>query len=143
MRFYSTNNKDLQVSFRDALMMGMPIDNGLFMPEYIPDHTKLVKEIYGLDFQDISFILSESMLSEDFKISEIEEIISEAAPNECQPGSKTINRFVLATELPIVSLSNGVKVLGSTTSTLTPSVSNFFAAFNAQISPSPRILLEL
>ena len=46
MRFYSTNNKDLQVSFRDALMMGMPIDNGLFMPEYIPDHTKLVKEIY-------------------------------------------------------------------------------------------------
>ena len=78
MKFYSTNNKDLSVTFKNALMQGMPLDNGLFMPQYIPDHSKRIKGINTLSFQDISFVISKSFLEEDFKSSEIEDIISES-----------------------------------------------------------------
>mgnify|MGYP002860325101 CR=1 FL=1 len=66
MKFYSTNNKDLSVTFKNALMQGMPLDNGLFMPQYIPNHSKIIKGINTLSFQDISFVVSKSFLEEDF-----------------------------------------------------------------------------
>jgi len=78
LKFYSTNNKELKVSFREALMQGMPSDNGLFMPEYIPDHSNLIKGISNLSFQDISYVISKSILLEDFKNSDIEDIISKS-----------------------------------------------------------------
>ena len=59
-------------------MVGMPLDNGLFMPEYIPDNSKLIKGINNLSFQDISFVIAQSFLSEDFINSEIEDIISKS-----------------------------------------------------------------
>ena len=59
-------------------MQGMPLDKGLFMPQYIPNHSKIIKGINTLSFQDISFVISKSFLEEDFKSSEIEDIISES-----------------------------------------------------------------
>ena len=59
-------------------MQGMPPDNGLFMPEYIPDHSNLVKGIGKLSFQDISYVIAKSFLLEDFKNSDIEDIISKS-----------------------------------------------------------------
>ncbi len=59
-------------------MVGMPLDNGLFMPEYIPDNSNLIKGINNLSFQDISFVIAQSFLSEDFRNSEIEDIISKS-----------------------------------------------------------------
>ena len=59
-------------------MQGMPSDNGLFMPEYIPDHSNLIKGISNLSFQDISYVISKSILLEDFKNSDIEDIISKS-----------------------------------------------------------------
>ena len=56
-------------------MQSLPKDNGLYMPEEIPDHSKLIKGISELDIKDISFIIAESFLNEDFKNSDIEEII--------------------------------------------------------------------
>ena len=50
-------------------MQGMPNDNGLYMPETIPSHHKLIKGISNLSFKDISFVISQSILSDDFKSS--------------------------------------------------------------------------
>jgi len=36
MRYYSTNNKNFRVSFREAVLSGIAEDGGLFMPEVIP-----------------------------------------------------------------------------------------------------------
>lgn len=36
MKFYSTNKKVTPVSFQEAIFKGLPNDNGLFMPEFIP-----------------------------------------------------------------------------------------------------------
>ena len=75
MKFYSTNNQVDKVTFKEALMHSLPKDNGLYMPEKIPNHSKLIKGISELDIKDISFVIAESFLNEDFKNSDIEEII--------------------------------------------------------------------
>jgi threonine synthase len=36
LKYYSTKNKDEAYSFREAVLIGLPKDNGLFMPENIP-----------------------------------------------------------------------------------------------------------
>ena len=36
MKLYSTNNKDLRVSFKEAVFNSMPQDKGLYMPVQIP-----------------------------------------------------------------------------------------------------------
>ena len=36
MKFYSTNNKALRVSFKEAVFNSLPADKGLYMPEVIP-----------------------------------------------------------------------------------------------------------
>ena len=75
MKFYSTNNKTNKVSFKEALMQGLPLDNGLYMPVSIPDQSKLVKGISTLNIKDISYVIAKSFLDEEFKNSDIEEII--------------------------------------------------------------------
>ena len=78
MKFYSTNNKNSTVSFREAAIKGLPDDNGLFMPEYIPDCTDLLKGIETLNIQDIAYFISEKFMNKDFINSEIEEIIDKS-----------------------------------------------------------------
>ncbi len=63
MKFYSTNNNKIRVSFKEALMEGMPLDKGLYMPEYIPNHSRLLEGIDSLSFQDISYAIASSFLS--------------------------------------------------------------------------------
>ena len=59
-------------------MNGLPDDNGLYMPNEIPNHERLVKGIRELSFKDISFVIAKSVLSDDFKDSEIEDIIDKS-----------------------------------------------------------------
>ena len=55
MYFYSTNDKTLKVSFRIATLDGLPNDNGLYMPEFLPEHSSLVNNLSGLTFHDIAY----------------------------------------------------------------------------------------
>jgi len=75
LKFYSTNNNSLRVTFIDALLSGLSKDGGLYMPENIPDHSNLIKGIENLDIKDISFVIANSFLSNDFITSDIEDII--------------------------------------------------------------------
>ena len=78
MKFYSTNNINSRVSFREAAMKGLPSDNGLFMPEYIPDCVDLLKGIDTLNIQDIAYFISGKFMNQDFINSEIEEIVDKS-----------------------------------------------------------------
>ena len=95
MKFYSTNNKIEKVSFKEALMKGMPLDNGLYMPETIPDHSNLIKGISTLDIKDISYVIARSFLNEDFKNSDIEEIIEHS----------------ITFDSPLVNIYNNIHIL--------------------------------
>ena len=76
-------------------MLGLPADNGLFMPENIPDHSKLVRGISELSFQDISYVISKSMLSDDFLNFEIEDIIDKS----------------ITFDAPLVNISKNIHIL--------------------------------
>ena len=85
MKFYSTNNKDLNEDFRTALFKGMPSDKGLYMPRfYLIYLSCLIKKIgclfkrYRLKFQEF--------LDEDLSKNQIQNIIESCitfdAPNK-------------------------------------------------------------
>ena len=51
MKYYSTNNKNTHVTFREAVMKGLADDGGLFVPEYIP----VLDPSFFLDLKNHSF----------------------------------------------------------------------------------------
>ncbi len=51
MKFYSTNNHQLLYNLEDAVLRGLPPDNGLFMPAFIP----ILKEKFWSRFDELSF----------------------------------------------------------------------------------------
>ena len=66
MNFYSTNHSAPQVSFREAVLHGMPPDNGLYMPLSIPKIPEnLLKELPHLNFQELAFEISKLWLLDD------------------------------------------------------------------------------
>ncbi len=56
MRLYSTKNKSKFVSLKEAVMKGLPEDNGLYMPETIPRlPTPFLENLKDFSFQEIGF----------------------------------------------------------------------------------------
>jgi threonine synthase len=56
MRFYSTNNKNYTVGLEEAVRLGLPSDNGLFMPEeilHLPD--SFFANLSSLNLAEIGF----------------------------------------------------------------------------------------
>ena len=64
MRLYSTKNPNKFVSLKDAVFKGLPEDNGLFMPEFIPElSADFIKNLKDHSFQSIAFEVSRHLLS--------------------------------------------------------------------------------
>ena len=86
MKFYSTNNKDLNEDFRTALFKGMPSDKGLYMPRFLPDLSKLFNKENKMSFRELSFEISKKFLDEDLSKNQIQNIIESCitfdAPNK-------------------------------------------------------------
>ena len=56
MQFYSTNNKNFIVNFKDAILEGLAKDNGLFMPESIPTlSAEQITNIKNMSIKDIAY----------------------------------------------------------------------------------------
>ena len=65
MKFYSTNNKHKYVSLKEAVLKGLPDDNGLFMPESIPQvPCKIINNLDSFTFQEIAFEVSKNLLGD-------------------------------------------------------------------------------
>ena len=85
MKFYSTNKDSNEVNFETALLRGMPQDKGLYVPEYIPDISKIFNQGANLTFQEISFLIASSFIKDELSNNEIHNIIESCitfdAPN--------------------------------------------------------------
>ena len=85
MKFYSTKKKSNIVSFKDALLKGIPDDKGLYMPEYLPDLSNIFKQKNNLTFQEISLLISSKFIDKELSNSQIQDIIEDCitfdAPN--------------------------------------------------------------
>lgn len=78
MKYYSTNGKVTPVSFRDAVIKGLPEDNGLFMPESIPQLSEgFIKSLQNKNLEAIAYEVARPFVDTDIKESALQQIVSE------------------------------------------------------------------
>ncbi len=75
MKFYSTNQRSPQVSFREAVLHGMPSDNGLYMPVSIPEISSgFIRDLPKMKIQEIAYVISKLWLNQDIPDDVLKEI---------------------------------------------------------------------
>ena len=63
MKLYSTKNPTTFVSLKEAVFKGLPDDNGLFMPDFIPQlEADFIKNLKNHSFQSIAFTVAKTLL---------------------------------------------------------------------------------
>ncbi|MBL6449808.1 threonine synthase [Fulvivirga sp. 29W222] len=78
MQYYSTNHKTSPVSFKEAVIKGLPDDNGLFMPERIPELPKsFFSSLHKLSLAEIGYNVAESFVDEDIPGSALYKLIED------------------------------------------------------------------
>jgi threonine synthase len=79
MNYYSTENRQLKRSLKNALLEGLAPDGGLFMPESIPVLSKTqLQSFKNKTFQEIAREIAWSLFHEDLSESDILEITDSA-----------------------------------------------------------------
>jgi len=79
MKYYSTKDKTHQVSLRQAVLSGMPADNGLYMPERLPQvPDKILKNCSQLTFPELAVEVARPLLGDDVPPKVLNEIINES-----------------------------------------------------------------
>lgn len=84
MKYYSTNNINLRVNLKEAVLTGMPLDNGLFMPvEIKPFNAEFIKNLPQMSFEEMSLTVCKKIiddLDDNILAGIIEEAINFDAP---------------------------------------------------------------
>ena len=79
MRLYSTKNKSKFVSLKEAVFKGLPDDNGLYMPEVIPQLSNdFIKNLKDYSFQEIGFEVCKTLFQGAIPEADVKEIIENA-----------------------------------------------------------------
>lgn len=79
MQLYSTNNKGLRVSFKEALFNSLPPDRGLYMPETIPVFDgHFIQNLSYYTFQDIAFNVAAALIGDAIPAADLRRIIDDA-----------------------------------------------------------------
>ena len=79
MKFYSTNNKELGVSFKEAVFNSLPADKGLYMPEHIPTlDPAFIRNIEQYSLQEIGFTVAQALIGDAIPAAALKAIIEDA-----------------------------------------------------------------
>ena len=79
MKYYSTKNQKLKVSFREAVLKGLPPDNGLYMPEEIPRlPDTFYKELNHYSFREIALTVARLFIGNEIEESALKKIIEQS-----------------------------------------------------------------
>lgn len=79
MKFYSTNNTNTRVSFKDAVFNSMPQDKGLYMPVTIPQlDEKFLTHLDEYSLPEIAFHVAQNFLGDDIPADDLKAIIYDA-----------------------------------------------------------------
>ncbi|MBL7785358.1 MAG: threonine synthase [Chitinophagales bacterium] len=79
MLFYSTKHQSPKVNLRDAVMLGLPPDNGLYMPEkigHLPDN--FFETADQLSFPEIAFAVAQALLQDTIPADDLRQIVEQA-----------------------------------------------------------------
>lgn len=79
MQLYSTNNRDLKVDLKKAVLQGLPEDNGLYMPEDIPElPASFFAKLKQMSFQEIGFKVCQTLFGGSIPDTQIKKIVQES-----------------------------------------------------------------
>jgi threonine synthase len=79
MQFYSTNRQVPPVSFKESVLKGLPDDNGLFMPERIPQFSgDFLSNLPNLSFADIAYEGARLIIEDEIPGPVLRSIVEEA-----------------------------------------------------------------
>lgn len=79
MILYSTNNKSLSVSFKEAVFNSLPADKGLYMPsEILSLSDDFIKHIDQYTLPEIAFEVANHLIGDDIPEADLKELIEEA-----------------------------------------------------------------
>jgi threonine synthase len=79
MRLYSTKNTSSFVGLGEAIMKGLPNDNGLFMPEHFPKLSEsFINNLKDYSFQEIAFEVSKTLFQGTIPENDLKEIIEKS-----------------------------------------------------------------
>jgi len=96
MIFYSTKTKDLKASLEEAVFRSLPPDNGLYMPEHIPQLSPdFLNTIEDRTFKEIAIEVTQTLLGDDISLDEIKKIIDTAYYFESPVSQITPDNYVL------------------------------------------------
>ena len=99
MKLYSTNNKDLRVSFQEAVFNSMPEDKGLYMPVEIPKlNQDFIDHIEDYSLPQIAYEVASALLKDEIPEADLKKLVEEAinfdAPIvELAPGTFVLELF--------------------------------------------------
>lgn len=76
MKLNSTNNKNISVSFQEAVFNSMPKDKGLYMPIAIPQLEKeFIDHIETYSFTEIAYKIAATLLRDEIPLADLKAII--------------------------------------------------------------------
>ncbi len=79
MKFYSTNSPSIKVGLKEAVLKGLAADNGLFMPEYIPElPSSFFEDIENKTLQEIGFEVLKPFFCPDIPEDEFKDLVDDA-----------------------------------------------------------------
>ncbi len=83
MKFYSTNNREHQVSFKDAVINSLPPDNGLYFPESIPAlPADFFENLKNLSKAEIGFEVARHFVGDEIPEDRLRQIVEETVDFE-------------------------------------------------------------
>ena len=96
MKYYSTNRNTPALSFKEAVVKGLPEDNGLFMPEKIPTlSAEFLGNIPQKSLQEIGIEVAKPFVGDDLTSSELQSVVEET----------------LSFEIPVVNVQDNIDSL--------------------------------
>ncbi|GGH09911.1 threonine synthase [Pedobacter zeae] len=96
MKLYSTNNKDLRVSFKEAVFNSMPQDKGLYMPVEIPQlDPAFIENIEQYTLPEIAYQVASALLKDEIPADDLQSLIADAINFEAPAVKLDDKTFVL------------------------------------------------
>jgi threonine synthase len=96
MKLYSTNNKDLRVSFQEAVFNSMPQDKGLYMPVEIPKlDQEFIDTIEQYTLPEIAYKIASTLLKDEILPADLKALIEDAINFEAPVVKLNEETFVL------------------------------------------------
>ena len=79
MKFHSTKQKSPPVSFKEAVLKGLPDDNGLYMPDSIPTlPSELLRSAHEMTFPEVAFEMANALIGDDFEKHHLRSLVEDA-----------------------------------------------------------------